>query len=81
MSDFETVLDASAKLVEEQLKRMLPRVEGPEGRLNEAMHYATLAGGKRFRPFLALESANIFGVSEDRALRVAVAIECIHTYS
>ncbi|MDF1687242.1 MAG: farnesyl diphosphate synthase [Parvibaculaceae bacterium] len=81
MSDFEQVLDKSASLVEEQLKRMLPRVEGPEGRLHEAMRYAALAGGKRFRPFLALESASMFGVSEDRALRVAVAIECIHTYS
>jgi len=81
MSDFEKVLDKSASKVEEQLKRMLPRVEGPEGRLNEAMRYAALAGGKRFRPFLALETANMFGVSEDRALRVAVAIECIHTYS
>ena len=81
MSDFEKVLDKSASKVEEQLKRMLPRVEGPEGRLNEAMRYAALAGGKRFRPFLALETASMFGVSEDRALRVAVAIECIHTYS
>ncbi len=81
MSDFEKVLDESASKVEAQLKRMLPRVEGPEGRLNEAMRYAALAGGKRFRPFLALETANMFGVSEDRALRVAVAIECIHTYS
>tara|TARA_A100000171_G_C2127013_1_gene144180 strand:- start:1421 stop:2200 length:780 start_codon:yes stop_codon:yes gene_type:complete len=45
------------------------------------MRYAALGGGKRFRPFLACEAAKLFTVSEDRALRTAAAIECVHTYS
>jgi farnesyl diphosphate synthase len=47
----------------------------------EAMRYAIMAGGKRFRPFLVCESARLFGVHTDAALRVAAAVECVHTYS
>src|SRR5262249_3890704 len=38
-------------------------------------------GGKRFRPFLLISSAGLFGVSEDDALSAACALECIHCYS
>ncbi len=32
------------------------------GRLMAAIRYASLGGGKRFRPFLVVESAALFGV-------------------
>ena len=51
------------------------------GRLGEAMRYATLGGGKRFRQFLVVETAKLFGVPEGRALNAAAALECIHCYS
>ncbi len=51
------------------------------GRLGEAMRYATFNGGKRFRPFLVVETARLFGVPEAKALNVAAALECIHCYS
>lgn len=51
------------------------------GRLGEAMRYATLGGGKRFRPFLVVETAALFGVPETQALNAAAALECIHCYS
>ena len=50
-------------------------------RLVEAMRYACLGGGKRFRPFLVVESAALFAVSRDRALMAAAALECVHCYS
>jgi len=79
---FEDALRRSAKAVEAKLDALLPRDEAvPEARLSEAMRYATLNGGKRFRPFLALESARLFDVRTDSALRVAAAIECLHSYS
>ena len=46
----------------------------------EAMRYAT-RGGKRLRAYLALESAALFDVPRDRALRIGAAIECMHAYS
>lgn len=50
-------------------------------RLFEAIRHATLGGGKRFRPFLVIESAALFGLSADKALDTAVALECVHSYS
>ncbi|MEQ9518330.1 MAG: polyprenyl synthetase family protein [Parvibaculum sp.] len=74
-------MEKTAKQVETLLESILPAASGPEGRVAEAMRYAALGGGKRFRPFLACEAAKLFTVSEDRALRTAAAIECVHTYS
>ena len=50
-------------------------------RFMEAMRYATLAGGKRLRPFLMVETARLFGVEGDGVLRAACALEMIHCYS
>jgi len=49
--------------------------------LEEAMRYSLLAGGKRVRPVLALATARALGADPQRYLRVATAIELIHTYS
>jgi len=49
--------------------------------LEEAMRYSLLAGGKRVRPVLALATARALGADPQRYLRVAAAIELIHTYS
>src|SRR5215475_826919 len=50
-------------------------------RLLEAMRYASLGAGKRFRPFLVVESAALFGVPRERALMAGAALECVHCYS
>ena len=50
-------------------------------RLLLAMRHATLGGGKRLRPFLVIESAALFGVSQAKAMGAAAAIECVHCYS
>jgi farnesyl diphosphate synthase len=52
-----------------------------EGKVMEAMRYSALAGGKRLRPFLTVESAKLFGVNPDAAMMTAAAIEFVHTYS
>jgi farnesyl diphosphate synthase len=83
---FHARLDQVAAEIEILLDRML----GPElmegeiarpARLLEAMRYACLDGGKRFRPFLVIESAALFGVPRERALMAAAALECVHCYS
>lgn len=78
---FDTAMARSQGDVEAALDGLLPRADGPEARVFEAMRYAVLAGGKRFRPFLVCESARLFGVHSASALRVAAAVECVHTYS
>ncbi len=82
-----TVVDLNAALahasasVETALQRLLPAPTGLHARAQEAMRYATFAGGKRMRPFLVLQSSRLFGVAEERAVRAAAAIEVLHTYS
>ena len=55
-------------------------IEG-EAKVIEAMRYSALAGGKRLRPFLTVESAKLFGVNPTAAMMTAAAIEFVHTYS
>ena len=70
-----------ADLVTVALDELLPRADGPESRLTEAMRYAALGPGKRLRPFFALEAANLFDIEERSVLRAACALECVHAYS
>jgi farnesyl diphosphate synthase len=74
-------LQSTAAEVEAALDRLLPQPSGLHGRAQEAMRYAVFAGGKRLRPFLVLQSAGLFGAPREGALRVAAAIEALHTYS
>ena len=74
-------ISETADLVTVALDQLLPRAEGPEARLTEAMRYAALGPGRRLRPFFALETAKMFDLEERPALRAACALECIHAYS
>jgi farnesyl diphosphate synthase len=81
---FAERLEAHRNAVEKRLRHLLGDVRGgplAPVRLAEAMRYAALGGGKRFRPFLVIEAATLFGVTEQQALDTAAAIECIHCYS
>jgi farnesyl diphosphate synthase len=71
----------AADLVTVALDELLPRAEGPESRLTEAMRYAALSEGKRLRTFFALETGRMFDLDERSVLRAACALECIHAYS
>jgi farnesyl diphosphate synthase len=81
MDELRARMAAVAEEVEAALDRALPEVQGPAARLHEAMRYATLGGGKRLRPFLAVASADLFDVPRARSVRVGAAIELIHAYS
>jgi len=74
-------LEQTAQAMNEELERLLPLPDGAERQLVEAMRYASLDGGKRLRPFFVLQTAHLFNVSEQGALRVATAIEMVHCYS
>src|SRR5215831_12110405 len=83
---FETRLGEIAALTETLLDRLLgsAALAGERARptrLMESMRYATLGGGKRFRPFLVVESAALFAVPRERSLMAAAALECVHCYS
>src|SRR6202043_2284067 len=83
---FLSRLDAVAADIEALLDKLLA-AEPADGelsrpaRLIEAMRYASLNGGKRFRPFLVVESAALFEVPRPNALMAGAALECVHCYS
>jgi farnesyl diphosphate synthase len=62
-------------------ERLLPLSDAPHARLYEAIRHATIGGGKRLRPLLVMLSGNLFGVSEESALRAGLAVEAIHAHS
>jgi farnesyl diphosphate synthase len=77
----DPALKESAAFVEDALREVLPDAQGPQGRLFEAMRYATLNGGKRIRAFLVMQSGRQFGVDRRALSRAAAAVECVHAYS
>jgi farnesyl diphosphate synthase len=79
--DFSRRVAEAADLVTVALDELLPRADGPESRLTEAMRYAALGPGKRLRPFFALETGRMFELPERSVLRAACALECVHAYS
>ena len=81
MTDINRRVAEAADLVTVALDELLPRGEGPESRLTEAMRYAVLGPGKRLRTYFALETGRMLDVDDRYLLRTACALECIHAYS
>ncbi|MCI9393770.1 MAG: polyprenyl synthetase family protein [Oscillospiraceae bacterium] len=78
--DYESVLRQDQAQIEAFLGKYLEN--SPQyARLQEAMRYSLLAGGKRIRPVLVLEACRICGGEVEKALPFACAVEMIHTYS
>ena len=84
-NSFKTRIDFVVTKMEQVLNRVLPEPSGPQKSVMEAMRYAALNGGKRLRPFLLVEAANMlatFSEDEDQGIWLAAAaLECVHVYS
>ena len=66
--------------IDDMLHKLLTGHNTPE-RLQSSMAYSIDAGGKRIRPLLVLATLEDLGVESKDALKVAAAVELIHTYS
>lgn len=73
-------LNACGRRVDAELDRCIES-SGASERLQAAMRYSVLGGGKRVRPALCLAAARAVGGSDERALTAACAVELIHAYS
>lgn len=72
-------LDDYKKLIEQKLDEFIP-VQYPN-KIWESMRYSVLAGGKRLRPLLALETCKVLSGSYEQAIPTACAIEMLHSQS
>ena len=79
--DMQLELKKRVSEIEEILKQYLPREEGFQKTILEAMNYSILAGGKRLRPMLMQETYRLFGGDKKVIEPFMAAIEMIHTYS
>lgn len=77
---FQQRLEEDRKLVEEALHQVCQGWRRYAD-LTEAMEYSLLAGGKRIRPVLVLETCRLCGGDPALALPLACGVEMIHTYS
>ena len=69
------------KEVEQIVTSFLPKEEGYQKTVLEAMNYSVSEGGKRLRPMLMLETYRMFGGTSKVIEPFMAAIEMIHTYS
>ena len=80
MFDLKSYLVDIRQMIDAKLQRYLG---GPESeiRIEAAMAYSVMAGGKRLRPVLCVAAAEAVGGDRKQVLPVACALEMIHTYS
>ncbi len=74
-------LKERAALVDNALQKVFAEDQSAEAKMREAMSHSVMAGGKRLRPILCLESASFFDADEAAIMPAACALELIHNYS
>ena len=79
--DFKEQLGCKVNHIYEIVDRYLPKENGFQKTVFEAMRYSVEAGGKRIRPMLMEETYKMFGGSGDIIYPFMAAMEMIHTYS
>ena len=79
--NFKETLHEKTVQMEEVLAHFLPKEQGFQKKVIEAMNYSILAGGKRLRPMLMAETWRMFGGTGELVEPFMAAIEMIHNYS
>ena len=81
VTDLSPEITAWQERIDAVLEQRLPPEDREPALLHSAMRYASLAGGKRFRPVLVYSTGKALGLSAEMLDPVAAAIELIHAYS
>ena len=80
-TDFSEMQKLKVEEIEKILQQYLPKQQGYQKLIMEAMTYSLLAGGKRLRPMLMQETYRLFDGDSKAIHPFMAAIEMIHTYS
>ena len=78
---FKEEMKERTEAIEKLLVKYLPKAEGYQSQIMEAMEYSVMAGGKRLRPMLMQETYRLFGGEGKEIEPFMAAMEMIHTYS
>ena len=79
--DFKEELKGYQNLVNNELEKYLRKQDCYEKRLNEAMEYSLMAGGKRLRAILVIDTYKLFRSDYEICLPFSMAIEIMHNFS
>jgi geranylgeranyl pyrophosphate synthase len=79
--DFQQRVLAAQERVERALQRSLSGADPAAARLQQAMRYSVLGGGKRLRPLLVYITGEALGADPADLDAPAAAVELIHAYS
>lgn len=79
--NFREEIRNRTEIAESLIRKYLPKEEGFARTMAEALNYSMLAGGKRLRPILMLETFRLFGGTEKTIEPFMAAMEMIHTHS
>lgn len=79
--NFKETYQRKVEAIESGLRAYLPKPEGYQAVIMEAMEYSLMAGGKRLRPMLMQETYELLGGNSQVIEPFMAAIEMIHTYS
>lgn len=79
--EFQAELKNRVDYIEKIIGDYLPVEEGKQQIIFEAMNYSILAGGKRLRPMIMMETAKLFNNFNQDVRPFMAAMEMIHTYS
>ncbi len=76
----QTFISKKAPMIDAEMNRLIDSEKAPTS-LQDSMLYSVNAGGKRIRPLLVLAVLADFEKESADELKVACAVELIHTYS
>ena len=74
-------LEEQRLLIDQELDQILPPEDTFPNSIHKAMRYSVFAGGKRLRPILCAEAGRLLGSDKASLIRIASALELVHTYS
>ena len=78
---FKEEMKERTEVIEKLLVKYLPKAEGYQSQIMEAMEYSVMAGGKRLRPMLMQETYRLFGGTEKFVEPFMAGMEMIHSHS
>ena len=78
---FTDRLDHYRLRIDQELEATVMSAQDAPERLQSAMAYSVLGGGKRIRPLLAYACGELFNLDESQVAAIATAVELVHAYS
>ena len=81
MMDFKIKLKEYQEIVNKELEKYIKDKNCYEKILNESVEYSLMAGGKRLRPILVLDTYKLFKDDYENVIPYAIALEMIHNFS